>query len=50
MPLPAPRGKEYKNHFISRCMRDPTMNREFPKHSQRLAVCQSRWRVAKEKK
>lgn len=43
MPLPTPRKRERKVHFIERCMGDPTMLRDFPHQDQRDAVCQRQW-------
>jgi hypothetical protein len=39
MPLPKPKPTETQTAFVNRCMGDATMNAEFPKMSQRLAVC-----------
>jgi hypothetical protein len=41
--LPTPSG-ETQDEFISRCMGDPTMLKEFPKEGQRAAVCYFQWR------
>jgi len=41
MPLPTPRTNEKRNDFISRCMDNETMKKEFPKEKQRAAVCYS---------
>lgn len=50
MPLPSPKGKEKKNDFISRCVDDETMKKEFPDNrQQRLAVCYAQWGKAKKK-
>jgi|10_taG_2_1085330.scaffolds.fasta_scaffold01603_3 hypothetical protein len=46
MPLPSPDGKQEKNSFLSGCMSDPTMNKEFPDSEQRAAVCYNKWRKA----
>ena len=43
MPLPVPSKKENKDEFISRCMADDLMNREYANQKQRYAVCQSQW-------
>jgi signal peptide peptidase SppA len=43
MPLPTPDTDEEKDRFISRCMGDETMNRDFPDESQRRAVCEKQW-------
>ena len=34
---------EDKQGFISRCMSSDSMQKEFPKQDQRLAVCYSKW-------
>lgn len=39
MPLPNPGQKESKDEFLSRCMSDDTMNKEYPDRSQRYAIC-----------
>ncbi len=39
MPLPKPRKKEDKNEFISRCMSDDIMEKEYKDNKQRVAVC-----------
>lgn len=44
MPLPIPRRDEDREPFISRCMSNPTMRREFPSRDQRLAVCNRQYR------
>jgi len=44
MPLPTPRDDETQQEFISRCMADDTMQREFTDREQRAAVCFSQWR------
>lgn len=43
MPIPAPRKGEAKNQFISRCMGNPTMVREYPDQKQRSAICYAQW-------
>jgi hypothetical protein len=48
MPLPSPKGKQDKNSYISSCMGNNTMKSEFPKQTQRYAVCQSKWKKSKE--
>jgi len=47
MPLPEKRKNEKPNQFISRCMNNTEMKKEFPNKKQRLAVCFQR---AKKKK
>jgi hypothetical protein len=47
MPLPSPNKKQEKSDYISSCMSNDTMKSEFPKQSQRYAVCQSKWEKSK---
>ncbi len=49
MPLPKPRKNEKQDDFISRCMSNETMKKEYGDNDQRLAICFSQWRK-KEKK
>ena len=44
MPLPEKQPGEPRSQFVSRCMGDPMMNREFPGAAQRLAVCEQQAR------
>ena len=44
MPLPSPKGNQDKKSFISKCMSDPVMNKEFSDPKQRAAVCHSKWK------
>ena len=44
MPIPSPNAKEEKNDFISRCMSNGVMQKEFPDSKQRVAVCHTSWR------
>jgi len=44
MPLPVPRKGEEQNKFISRCMSNSVMKREYPDQKQRTAVCFSQFR------
>ncbi len=39
MPIPKRRKNEDKDKFISRCMSDDTMNKDFPENGQRYAIC-----------
>ena len=39
MPLPNQKKEEDRKSFISRCMSDDTMKKEYPQVSQRIAVC-----------
>ena len=43
LPLPKPKSNEQKRHFMSRCMSNATMRREYPDQSKRAAVCNSAW-------
>jgi hypothetical protein len=47
MPLPSPSKKEKKSDFISRCMSDEAMKKEYPNRDQRLAVCFTTWKRSK---
>ena len=42
MPVPSKRKDEDKNTFMSRCMSDEKMKKEFPDNKQRTAVCISK--------
>ena len=46
MPIPTPKGEPKKN-FLSKCMGDSIMVKEFPDGKQRYAVCQSKWKESK---
>jgi len=48
MPIPKPKKGEKQNDFISRCMSDKTMNKEYPDQKQRTAICFKSWRDSKE--
>ena len=50
MPIPKPKPSEGQSAFINRCMGDATMNVEFPKMTQRLAVCLNEWKKKDEAK
>lgn len=47
MPLPKPKAGEKQKDFMQRCISDPTMNTEFPKEDQRVAICYNQWRDKK---
>ena len=47
MPLPLPIEREKQSKFISRCMKDEIMKKEFDDKNQRVAVCFSQWRGKK---
>lgn len=46
MPIPSRNKDEEKNKFLSRCMSDTVMNKEYPEQSQRYAVCLSKSRAS----
>jgi len=46
MPIPSPKGDK-KDVFISNCMGDKVMKKEFPDQKQRAAVCYSKWTRSK---
>jgi hypothetical protein len=39
MPIPNRRKDEQRDKFMSRCMSDTTMNKEYPDNGQRYAIC-----------
>lgn len=43
MPMPKPRKNEKKDDFISRCMGNDTMVKDYPEEDQRAAVCYLQW-------
>lgn len=43
MPVPKPRKQEKKEDFISRCMGDETMNKEYPDQKVRSGICYTQW-------
>ena len=47
MPLPSPNKKQGEDSFVSNCMSNETMKREFPNKKQRLAVCYSKHKNSK---
>jgi hypothetical protein len=49
MPIPQPSQNEEQNNFISRCMGDSVMNKEYPDQKQRSAICYSQFKRAKKK-
>jgi hypothetical protein len=46
MPIPNPKKSEKQGDFVSRCMGDETMNKDFPDQKQRAAVCYSQFKKA----
>jgi len=47
MPIPKPKKYERKNKYISRCVSEDTMEKEFKNIKQRLAVCYSKLKSSK---
>lgn len=45
MPIPKPKKGEKEQEFISRCMGDKIMNKDYPDQEQRAGVCYSQWRT-----
>ena len=43
MPLPNPKQNEDKDIFLSRCVTDNVMRKEFPDGKQRFVVCLQQW-------
>lgn len=41
MPIPSPMKNEGSQEFVSRCMGDGVMQKEYPDKEQRAAVCYS---------
>jgi hypothetical protein len=39
MPIPSKKENEDKQKFVSRCMGDETMKKEYPDSKQRIAIC-----------
>lgn len=39
MPIPTPNENEDSQKFISRCMSDETMKKDYPENQQRIAMC-----------
>ena len=50
MPIPIKNPEENDKTFISRCMGDSVMNKEFPDQKQRAAICYSKLKKHKETK
>ena len=44
MPLPKPSKNEKQSEFVSKCMGDSMMNKDFPDQKQRAAVCYSQFK------
>jgi hypothetical protein len=39
MPIPKPEKNEDRQKFVSRCMGNETMKKDYPDNKQRIAVC-----------
>lgn len=50
MPLPSKDSGEKKTKFMSRCVSDAVMRKEFPDIKQRIAVCLSKFGDKKKQK
>jgi len=50
MPIPKPKKDEKVSIFITRCMANETMQKEYPDKGQRAAVCYAEYRKEKQKK
>jgi hypothetical protein len=48
MPLPKPNPDEQEKEFVSRCMSNETMKKEYPDQKQRVAVCFSQYKRRKQ--
>ena len=44
MPLPKPKKGESQSQFVSRCMGNETMKKEYPDQKQRAAICYTQWK------
>ena len=47
MPIPKPNTDEKQAQYISRCMSNSAMKKEFPDQKQRTGVCVNSWKKAK---
>ena len=47
MPIPKPKKGQKEQEYMSRCMGDETMKKEFPDQKQRVAVCLTQVRRSK---
>lgn len=50
MPIPKPRKKETESEFVSRCMGDGMMVKEYKDQKQRAAICYSQFRIREKAK
>jgi len=44
MPLPKPSKNQKQSDFVSKCMGDPSIIKEFPDQKQRAAICYSQFK------
>ena len=49
MPIPSRKQNEEKNTYVSRCMGNETMKKEYPDQKQRIAICLGQTRTKKTK-
>jgi len=47
MPIPTKHSGEKEQEFVSRCMGDPVMNKEYPDQKQRAAICYTQFKRRK---
>lgn len=47
MPIPKPTSAEKKREFLSRCMSDSVMRREYKESDNRYAICQKAYNDSK---
>lgn len=47
MPIPKPEKNEDKQKFVSRCMSNETMKKDYPNSQQRIAICLGQTRKSK---
>jgi hypothetical protein len=50
MPIPKPKKGDTQQAFVSRCMGNDTMARDYPNQGQRAAVCYQAWQQSKKTK
>ena len=50
MPLPSKRKDEKQSEFMSRCMSDDIMKKEYKDNKQRVAVCLTQYRARRKSK
>lgn len=50
MPIPTPEPDETRGEFITRCMLDDTMRKEYPESDQRYVVCSQTFEDSKKPK